>query len=193
MRNTCYDFILVFALILFSFSICSASNFWPFSHIKGDETDLIDKVSIDQVLHEWDLVNNTDPLTIVIFLRNISNENVEGEIVFKISLDESGLEEKAINNFIKLVGEQEIISFANKDNTPKFVAMKNYIKRGKKLAENSKFEEVAVLKHSNNIYSFKFKRDINIAAGQIIKIEHKQVIPLSVSGHLFSINVEKIE
>lgn len=195
MRNIYYNFILVLSLIffLFSFSICSASNFWPFSKIEEGKTDLIDKISIDKVLHKWDLENNTDPLTIVVFLRNISNENVEGEIVFKVSLDKSGLEEETINKLIKLLGEQGIISYANKVNSPKFVAMANYIKRGKKLAENSEFEEVAVLKNSNNVYFFKFKRNINVAAGQIIKIEHKQVIPLSVAGHLFSIDVEKIE
>ena len=77
----------------------------------------------------------------------------------------------------------------------KFKAVYNYILRGKSLATGTDFEPIPIEQggEEEEDYKFKFRKHVSINSGEIIKIEHKQQLPLKAIGYILTIKIEGIE
>lgn len=164
------------------------------------------KIIIDREMHDWGFkVLNYEPLfepiTIELYVRNASQYNVEGALVFFVVLESKGLEEEFIRQMIEAVEEvvgekmrwedmKELMEEKGEQiNIGRAKAIVSWLERGRNLKKGMDYEPV---ENGGENYSFTFKKYISLIPGELIKIVQKQPIPPEVRGYLLKVQIEGI-
>lgn len=159
------------------------------------------QIVIDQEFHEWGVEGKGDdlPVKIEMYIRSKSRYRIAGTLVFLVTLSGKGIEEQFINEAINAFGEEklrkEIKEEIDKGKIAagsKFRAIYNYIDRGRQLAQGEEYEPVAT-KDVEEDYTFKFRKQVSLNSGEIIKLDHMQLVPPREKGFLLDVKIESIE
>ncbi len=155
------------------------------------------QVIIDQEMHDWGICNDNAPVKIKMYVRNQGQYKITGTLVFSATLSKKGLDGEFLEKFIDCYGEERLKKemkeeISNKGSLNRLDAVYNYLLRGKQFPQGQNFEP-SNSKIDDKDYTFKFRKQIPIYPGEIIKIDHEEQIPLNVRGHLLSIKLESIE
>lgn len=158
------------------------------------------QIMIDQEMHDY-MVRCEDfgPVRIEMYIRNNSDHTINGNLVFLVTLSRKGLEEQFIKEIIKCSykGDEEKLKremaevIAQKGSIGRAQGIYNYLQRGNKLLPGQKYEPSTEI--ADNDYSFRFRKQIYLKPGELIKIDHEEQIPLNERGNLLSIKIDKIE
>ena len=154
------------------------------------------QVMIDQARHDWNICQNNSPVRIEMYIRNNGDHTITGNLVFLVTLSRKGLEEQFIREIISCGGEERTKremadEIAQKGSIGRAQGIYNYLLRGNKLLPGQKYEPSE--KVANNDYSFRFRKQIFLNPGELIKIDHEEQIPFNERGNLFSIKIDNIE
>jgi len=154
------------------------------------------QVMIDQVMHEWNVCKDNGPVEIKMYVRNNGDHTITGNLVFLVTLSRKGLEEQFIRAVIKCDGEERLKremadEIAQKGSIGRAQGIYNYLQRGNKLLPGQKYEPST--KVADNDYSFRFRKQIYLKPGELIKIDHEEQIPFNERGNLLSVKIENIE
>jgi hypothetical protein len=154
------------------------------------------QVVIDQVIRDWNVCTGNVPVKIQLYVRNNVDHKITGNLVFLVTLSRKGLEEKFIREVINCDGEERLKremaeEIAQKGSIGRAEGIYNYLLRGKKLLPGQKYEPYT--KIADKDYSFRFRQQIFLNPGELIKIDHEEQIPFNERGNLLSVKIENIE
>jgi len=155
------------------------------------------QVTIDQEIHDWRICNDNSPVKIDMFVRNSGQYQIAGTLVISGTLSKKGLEKKFLREFIDCYGEERLKKeiteeIAKKGSNGWLAAVYNYLLRGSQLAPGQDYEPIES-KAEDTDYTFKFRKQIRIRPGEILKTEHEEQLPFNVRGHLLKVKIENIE
>ena len=165
------------------------------------------KIVIDQEIHDWGIkiLNYKpifEPITIELYVRNASQYNIEGALVFSVILVSKGLEEEFIRQSVEALDEvggekmkwedmkRIMEEKGDQINIGRAKAMVTWLARGRKLKKGMSYEPV---ENGGENYSFNFRKWASLKPGDVIKITHKQQIPPAVRGYLANVRIDGIE
>jgi len=155
------------------------------------------QIVIDHDSHEWEIAG--DSLKMAIHIRNNSQYEVSGNLVFSVNLNDKGLEEEYLTELIGLSGDIEsyqstLADLLEEEKEPNAIgrAVLEYTRRGGKLLKGFKFEPINGETKCGN-YSFKFDEHVDLRPGGIAKIYKDQELPTLCGGFLVEIELEGIE
>jgi len=169
------------------------------------------EVRIEEVSHEWDVEENETPLLIDMTIRNNSNIYVSGKLVFSVTLDCKGVEEKYLkkkisywkNHYGNDVFERIKKEWGKLDKKDRLfgtdIALLAYINRGEKLETGKQYESLCTEDEGHladifpNEFLFKFRKRVFLPPGELKQIKHNQLVPSTNKGHLFNIEIADIE
>jgi hypothetical protein len=154
------------------------------------------QVVVDQVMHDWNVCKGNVPVKIELYVRNNGDHKITGNLVFLATLSRKGLEEQFIKEVINCDGEERLKremaeEISQKGSIGRAEGIYNYLLRGKKLLPGQKYEPST--KIADNDYSFRFRQQIFLNPGELIKIDHEEQIPFNERGNLLSVKIENIE
>ena len=162
------------------------------------------EIVIDQEEHDWGSKILYDeplfePVKIEMYLRNISQYTVEGNLVFSVILESKGLEEEFLMQTVGKMDESEEKFFIQvleemkkqgKQIRAQGEAMLSWFARGRKLKNGMYYEPV---ENGGENYSFIFRKWVSLKPGELIKITQQQPIPIEVRGYLLKVKIDGIE
>lgn len=193
------------ALILVCLAILSVGVFYlpeKIQEYRIKNTVRGGNIVIDYEHHHWAVNPLKSPLSIFMIIRNKSSQHVNGNLVFLITLNPKGLEEQYIKYRVHFLEEtygsidpkeiEEILTREGIQNNPYSKAILAYKKRGKKLPLGLNYEPF--MGGNTEPYTFKFRKQISMPPGEIIKLNHTQdILPAGKSGTVFKIEIDSIE
>lgn len=153
-------------------------------------------VIIDQELHDWNVCKDNSPIKLEMYVRNNSEYKITGKLVFLTTLSRKGLEKDFLEELINCYGEERVKKdikemIAKKQKIGKFQAVYDYILRGRQLPEGQEYEPIK--NDGNKDYIFKFRKQVLLQPGEILKIDHEENIPLNERGGILTIKAGDIE
>lgn len=131
--------------------------------------------------------------------REFTLEQLERGYQLSKEQNRSPNEEQELKNFIPSEedivwdDELELWGLFNEDEPKwsiRFPCILSYIDRGEKLPEGKDYEPISP---EQDIYSFKFRKDVSLKSGELIHIKKEQPIPPSKEGLFFHLEIDGIE
>lgn len=151
-----------------------------------DNTIKTGSLTIDQEIHDWAVTSAEEdkPVRIQLYVRNITSSDISGDAKFKVTIKPIGVETSFITGLIELAGEDEIIK-NERHSDKKFIAISNYIKRGKELPGGQEYEIIENPDKEN--YEVYMTTNVEIKSGETKKYSLEVMIPPGWRGYVLSV------
>jgi len=147
------------------------------------------KLKIDQESHTWG--EEPDKIECELYLRNLGDIEVAGDVVFSVTLDSSGLEEKWLKALVRISREELIAFIKRHEPSPRLNAIHAYLQRGEILPEGKSFEPV-IPDSSVESYRVCVHRSVTLSPMEGQKYVLEIELPPKFAGYLFRVKADSI-